>query len=264
VNLGKILSEQRRLILSAAVLFVVAGVLSWIGMPKQEDPSLPERFGSVVVTFPGATAETVEQLVVVPLERELQGVAEIRYISATARADVAVFSIELNETIYETDAAWKRVEDAVERAERELPPEADSPETNWEGLELQALTLAITGSGSWLELRDAAEVLEDQLYRIPGVKQVDTTPELDTQVTVAMSESALRQVGLSSVDLAGLLTSRNLIIPGGHVEVGGLRVPADAGSDIQSVEELAATQVPVSPNASLPLSALASVSYCRK
>ncbi|MFW5842610.1 MAG: efflux RND transporter permease subunit [Spirochaetota bacterium] len=264
MNLGKTLNDQKRLILSAVALLVVAGVLSWSGMPKQEDPSLPDRFGSVVVTFPGATAETVEQLVVLPMERELQGVAEIRFVSAAARADVAVFSIELNETIYETDAAWKRVEDAVARAERELPAEADSPETNWEGLDLQAVTIAITGSGNWLELRDAAEAVEDRLYRVPGVKRVVTTPELDTQVTVAMSESALRQFSLSSVDLAGLLSSRTRVIPGGHIEVGGLRVPVDTGSDIRTVEELAATQIPVSPGASLPLSALGDVSYGRR
>ncbi len=264
MNLGRILSEQRRLTLSATVLLVVAGTLSWIVMPKQEDPSLPDRFGSIVVTFPGASAETVEQLVVIPLERELQGVAEIRTVAATARADVAVFGIELNESIYETDAAWKRVEEAIRRAERELPAEADSPETSWEGLELQAATFAVTGSGDWLELRDAAEALEDRLYRIPGVKRVATTPELDTQITVSMPEAALRQLGLSSLDLAGLLTSRTQVIPGGHVELGGLRVPVDTGSDIKSVEELAATQIPVSADAALPLSSVASVRYGRE
>jgi multidrug efflux pump subunit AcrB/outer membrane protein TolC len=264
MNFGVALNSQKRLTLAASVLLILAGVLTWSVMPKQEDPSLPDRFGSVVVAFPGARAETVEELIVIPLEKELRSVADIRNIGATARADVAIFSIELNETVYETDAAWKRVEDALARGEKELPPGAEPPETSWEGIELQAVTLAITGSGDWLELRDAAEIVEAGLYRIPGVKRVDTTPELDAQVTVALPEAALRQIELSTSDLATIVGSRTRAIPGGHIELGGLRVPLDTGSDIRSIDELAMTQIPTSAGASLPLAAVAEIRYGRE
>ena len=52
------LLERRRLVLATALLLALAGVLSWITMPREEDPQFPKRNGLVLTYFPGADAET--------------------------------------------------------------------------------------------------------------------------------------------------------------------------------------------------------------
>ena len=53
---------KRRLVLTAAGLLAICGAFAWLTMVRQEDPRLPDFWGQVVVTYPGADAETVERL----------------------------------------------------------------------------------------------------------------------------------------------------------------------------------------------------------
>ena len=69
--------EQRKLILTTVALLAGLGAVSWLTMNRQEDPRLPDYFGQVQVVFPGADAETVERLVLEPIEEHLAEVDEI-------------------------------------------------------------------------------------------------------------------------------------------------------------------------------------------
>ncbi len=90
-------------------------------MPREEDPQFPHRDGLVIAAFPGADAETVERLVVEPLEEALSEVEAVGNLYSTARAGVAILHIRMQETAYDTDKAWDEIEDAVNKARREVP-----------------------------------------------------------------------------------------------------------------------------------------------
>jgi len=48
-------------------------------------------------------------------------VEEVDYTQATARTGVAIFNVRLNDTIYDTDSAWDRVRQAMDRARLDFP-----------------------------------------------------------------------------------------------------------------------------------------------
>ena len=68
MNLVKLLVNQKRLILTTAILFAIAGIASWFNMNRQEDPFFPYRNGFVLTQYPGASVEDIENLVLKPLE----------------------------------------------------------------------------------------------------------------------------------------------------------------------------------------------------
>ncbi|MBC7171490.1 MAG: efflux RND transporter permease subunit, partial [Polyangiaceae bacterium] len=113
--------DQQRLVLGLAALLSVSGLAAALTMPREEDPQFPKRFGQLVVQLPGADALTMERLVVEPLERHFAEVLEIRHVDADVRSGVAAFQIALEDTIYDTEAAWDAVQDAVDDARTELP-----------------------------------------------------------------------------------------------------------------------------------------------
>jgi len=76
---------QRKLTLTLATLLSLLGVSSWLTMSRQEDPRLPDYFGQVIVSFPGADAETVERLVLEPIEEQLAQVQQIANIEGKAQ-----------------------------------------------------------------------------------------------------------------------------------------------------------------------------------
>jgi multidrug efflux pump subunit AcrB len=252
---------QKRAIILAALVLAIGGIIGWNRMPKQEDPRFPARFASITVTFPGAGANTVDRLVVKPLERELRGISEIRNVRAISRQDVAVAVVELEETVYDTDAVWDEVDTAVDRAERDFPEGVGPAERDYEVGEIESVTFALTGSRNWATLLDAAERLEEQLLRRPGVKRVVFTPDFDTQVKVELAPEQAYALSVSAQSLAELIKGRATVIPGGTTRVAQREVTVLNNGRWESLEELRRLAVPLPDGRVLPLQSIARVGF---
>lgn len=252
--------SQKRAIVVLALLLTLGGLWAWQQMPKQEDPRFPNRNGGITVIFPGADAEQMERLVVLPLERELNEVAEVTTVSSTARNDAAIIGVALEESIYETEPVWDKVEKAVADAREEFPSGVTSVGTEWNTTDLEAITYAITGSSSWQALRAAADRVEQRLIGVNGVKRVVQTPDLDFQVTVALEQATSGALGVLPTQVARLLEGRSEIIPGGTSRLGPREITVDPGNAFTSLEDIRRTAIPAGGQP-VPLGALADVTY---
>ncbi|MEJ2662144.1 MAG: efflux RND transporter permease subunit, partial [Desulfobacteraceae bacterium] len=119
--------NNRRLVLTTALLLSVTGAVLWMTMVRQEDPRLPDFWGQVVTPYPGADALTVEHLVLEPIEDALAEVSQIKFVEATAFEEVAVMRIELRGDVRDFNEAWDDVRDALEKAQLDFPQGAGRP-----------------------------------------------------------------------------------------------------------------------------------------
>ncbi|MDX1626926.1 MAG: efflux RND transporter permease subunit, partial [Wenzhouxiangellaceae bacterium] len=147
---------RRRLILAFALLLSALGLLAWQEMNRQEDPFFPYRYGQILVQWPGADPADVERLVLNPLEEELAQLEEVSEIRGTVRLGVAHVWVGMQQHIYDTDAAWDRIRNAVADAEREFPPGPLPADVRDRSMDAHAVTLALTGSDDLLVLLDEA------------------------------------------------------------------------------------------------------------
>ena len=69
--------RYHRLTVLAVILLIAAGLGAFFSLGRQEDPTLTERFGTIVTPYPGASAERVEALITEPLEDAINELAEI-------------------------------------------------------------------------------------------------------------------------------------------------------------------------------------------
>src|SRR5690606_32099845 len=76
--------QRPRLIMMMLVMLSLAGLASYGNMARQEDPRFPDRSGLVTVIYPGTTAETIERLILEPLQDELSQVEEVLEFTASA------------------------------------------------------------------------------------------------------------------------------------------------------------------------------------
>ena len=115
-------------------------------MSRQEDPQFPHRNGLITVLYPGATAEVMERLILEPLQDEISQVQEVQEFTATARTGVALSSVGLLDSLYDTEPAWQRVRVAMYQAQLEFPPDVREMELD-DGLTgLRAVVLAVRRS----------------------------------------------------------------------------------------------------------------------
>ena len=228
-------------------------------MPRQEDPTFPNRAGQIVVPFPGASPETVEELIVVPLEEELAEVGDIDFVNATARTGVAIVSVVLQETVYDTDAVWDEIDDALANAELEFPPNALPAETDYALTELESVVIALTGPADPLVRREAARELRSELLRLESVARVELTADPGRQIAVELADAQLRLVESPVLAVAGALDAHTTELARGVSETADQRVTIGVGGDALPLDAIGALPLPLPDGGSLPLGELAQV-----
>lgn len=259
---GVILSllDRYRLVLTVSLMLALSGLVAWFTMPRQEDPAMPDRFGIIIATYPGADAEAVERLVAEPIEEHLAQVGEIFEVTSTARTDVVVLQVRLADEVYATREAWDEVEEALKEAQDDLPDGAGVPTLEHKVLvDQQAVVLAVTGGLDRRALLDGARSLKKGLLQVPGVSEVHLIADPGEQVLVEYDEAQVRRLGLPAGALAAALAGQNASLPAGVLAVGGRNTAVRAEAELRSVEDLANTELRLPSGAVVPLSEVARV-----
>ncbi len=255
------LLRQRRLLLSITLFLVLAGIYSWLTMPRQEDPSLKEFIGQIVAPYPGADAEKVERLVLEPLEEHLLEVEGIAKLTSTIRANVAIIVIEL-ETSIDLDAAWDDVREAIRKARQDFPAGVPEPLFNDQVIGNQeSVILALTGSDDLILLTDAAEKLKLEFQGLAGIAKVLLVGDPGEQITVTFDQKRARQTGLTPAGLIGQLARRSRVMPAGSLNVKGLNVVLSPTTEFESLTEIAETPIILPSGATIPLSEIAEIQH---
>ncbi|MDP4547319.1 efflux RND transporter permease subunit [Marinobacter sp. MDS2] len=253
------LLNYQRLLGMVVTMLCLLGIAAYSTMPRQEDPSFPYRAGMISVNYPGASAEAVERLVLRPLTDELRQVEEVDFSQGTARTGVALARIKLLDRIYDTDAAWDRVRQAMERAKQDFPDGVGQMSLDDRLIDIPAVVLAVGGSPSITELSKAAERLKQNLSDIPGVSRIELEGEVDEQITLALDDAALFRLGISPQRVLQTLSQRNQTTPGGFVVVDGKRLSVLPNSEFSDIEAIRATPIELPDGSQVPLAAAAEV-----
>ncbi|WP_111494450.1 efflux RND transporter permease subunit [Marinobacter bohaiensis] len=256
--IGKLM-RCRRLLGMVVVMLCLLGAAAYNTMPRQEDPSFPYRAGLLTVSYPGANADTVERLVLDPLADELRQVEEVDFSTGTARTGVAVVNIRLNDTLYDTDAAWDRVRQALDRARLEFPDGVGPLRLDDRLIDIPAVVLAVGGSPSVTALTEQAERLKDNLLDLPGVSRIEVDGDVDEQITLALDDAALYRLGISPSRVLDTLAQRNQVIPGGFLVVDGQRLSVLPNSEFTDIDAIRATPIALPDGSQVPLAAAADI-----
>ncbi|SDW09751.1 efflux RND transporter permease subunit [Marinobacter mobilis] len=256
--IARLLGGQRLLGMLITMLCLL-GIAAYSTMPRQEDPNFPERAGMITVSYPGASADTVERLIVRPLSDELLQVEELEVSRATARTGVAIVRLRLNQTIYDTDAAWDRVRQAMERARQEYPDDVGRMILDDRLVSTPTVVLAVSGSPSVVELSGVAERLKNVLADLPGLSRIELGGDVDEQITLALDDAALYRLGISPARVLDTLAQRNQTIPGGFVVSEGRRLSVLPNSEFADIDAIRATPIQLPDGSQVPLAAAADV-----
>ena len=122
----KIFLEKPRILILFLVFVVLVGVSSFNTLPRQEMPELAQRWATVIQTYPGASAETLETQVVEVLEIRLREIPEVRRLESNINQGFATTLVELKDEVSFdlVEQIWSEVQDKIELAEQDIPPEA--------------------------------------------------------------------------------------------------------------------------------------------
>ena len=91
--------DRPTLFWSFMAAIIIAGILSFMRMPKLEDPAVATKQAMVVVPYPGATAHEVELEVAQTLEEELRKLPDVKKVKSDCQNGMATFTVEFEMTV---------------------------------------------------------------------------------------------------------------------------------------------------------------------
>jgi multidrug efflux pump subunit AcrB len=214
------------------VIVLLAGVLSWYAMPQEMFPVVEMDKVSIRTIFEGASPEEVERQVTLPIEQELDGLADIDVISSTSNEGLSSILIELKSGT-DMDDFMRKVRTALDQVD-DLPQEAEEPELARLETRFPVISVSLFGAIARGELYDIAEGIEDELLQLPGVASVGVAGDREWEIWVVVDPQVLaaRRVSLNQIALALQENLRDLPggtlkSSGGDIRLRGMGVPPD-------------------------------------
>ncbi len=164
--------ERNRVTVVALLVIVFAGFSAYQTMPQNEDPGFIIRAAQVLTFFPGASPERVELLVSDKLEKVIQEIPELDFVTSTSRDGVSIIIMNILESERDMRPIWDDLRRKIERGSRDLPDGVIGPFVNDEFGDVFGTVIALTGEGySYAELKEVADQVRNVLLDIQGRRQ---------------------------------------------------------------------------------------------
>ncbi|HUX91219.1 MAG TPA: efflux RND transporter permease subunit [Gallionellaceae bacterium] len=206
-------------LLSAAA--ILAGVLSYGGIPIAALPSYDTPTISVNATLPGASPETMASSVATPLERQFSTISGLSVISSTSTLGNTLITLEFDQD-RNIDSASIDVQAALLRAQRSLPTEMTLPPSYQKVNPADAPVIFLTLTSPSMPLSElnsfASDLISPTLSTLKGVAQVNINGQKKYAVRVRVSPEALATRNLTVTDIANALNTANANSPLGTLE----------------------------------------------
>ncbi|TKI08540.1 efflux RND transporter permease subunit [Martelella alba] len=157
-----------------AIIVMLVGAIAAFNLPISQYPDIAPPAVSISVTYPGASAETVQNTVVQVIEQQLNGLDNLRYIESQSSSDGSAQIIVTFNQGTNPDIAQVQVQDRVSLAESQLPEEVTQ-----QGLRIRKyqsnfmMVVSLISKDGKLSNGDLADLLvsklEDPISRTKGV-----------------------------------------------------------------------------------------------
>ena len=196
-------------------LLICGGVLAALNVTSDIFPEVTLDRVQIEVPYLGAAPEEVEEAVCVRIEEAIQGIDGIKQIISTASEGTGsvLVEVELGGDVRRVLDDIKTRVDAIDT----FPEETEKPIIRELINRNQVIDLAVSGKADERALKAAADRIRDDLSAIPEISLVEITSARPYEISIEVSETALRRHGLTFDDVARAVRRSSLDLPGGSV-----------------------------------------------
>ena len=201
--------------------FAIMGVFALTRLPVDNFPDIESNTIMVMSSYPGASAEDVENNLTRLLENSLNGVSDLKNITSNSRENIAVLTLEF-EYGTDIDEATNDVRDKLDMISQTLPDGASQPflfKFSIDDMPIMILAATANQSVSALD-----KILEERvatpLARVSGVGTVSVAGAPKREIQVYCDPSKLEAYNLSVGAISQIIATENRNIPSGSIDIG--------------------------------------------
>ncbi|PML51181.1 acriflavine resistance protein B [Vibrio lentus] len=218
---------------------VISGVLAFGQLRVESFPQIAPSSISISVTYPGGTAQQIDESVTQRIEESISGIAGIKQITSQSSAGVSEVMVRKTSST-DLDKLLDDIRNQV-NAINGFPVQADRPQVVRNEFTNLAAFVVVSGPRTDDELQPIAKQLEQALKKNPRISKVSNWGTRTSQLVIEPDPDQLKALGLSLEDLAELVEQRSLETRSGELisDKGRMVIRGDGyADDLQKLNQL--------------------------
>ncbi|HXY03198.1 MAG TPA: efflux RND transporter permease subunit, partial [Terriglobales bacterium] len=205
-----------------ALLIILAGAVAIPTLPIAQFPSLAPPQVSVSSSYIGASAQTVESAVTIPLEQQINGAQGMKYVTSTSGNDGTSSITATFELNRDPDLAAVDIQNRVNTAQGRLPAAVKTTGVtvakSSQNFVFGAAVYSPDSRYSPLFMSNYLDVyVRDTLKRVPGVADVFVFGERKYSMRLWLDPVRMASRGLTATDVVNALQEQNVEVAAGQV-----------------------------------------------
>ncbi len=218
------------------LICLIGGLVSYIQIERELDPYVEFPGANTYIAWPGASPQDVEEQIIVRMEEALSDVSGINRMWAQANEGGGSVTVIGKNNVDEAKlmADVKRAIDSI----NSFPPAAEEPQIRLFRNQDEMIRLAVSGDDTVSErvLKRFSEKTRREIALLGYIPAVELFGVRDEEVSIEVSEDALRQYGLTFNDVAQAVRGTSVNASSGQVrtEVGNMQLRTRNQADSQA------------------------------
>ena len=205
-----------------ALIIILGGAVAIPTLPIAQFPNLAPPQVTVTSAYNGADAQTVESAVTIPLERSINGVEGLKYLTSTSSNNGLSTITATFDVSRDPDLASVDVQNRVQAALGLLPAAViNTGVTITKGLSGFVFAAAFYSDNnkySGLFISNYVDVyVSDAIKRVPGVANVTIFGQREYSMRLWLDPTRLAARGLTATDVVSALQEQNVQVAAGQI-----------------------------------------------
>lgn len=234
-----------------AMLALLLGLFAIWVTPREEEPQIDVTMANVLIPFPGARVNDVEQMVAVPAEQVLAQMTGVEHVTSVSAAGLAVITVQFEVGVPRTKALVE-LYNTIHANQDWLPKNlgVGEPIVKPKGIDdvpiLTATLYAKNPQQGAFDLERVAHTLEAEIKHVPGTREVNTLGAPGRAINILLDPARMAAANITLADLRRVLQSANVGAPLGNTFQANQAIALEAGRYLASAKDVAELVVGVS------------------
>ncbi len=227
-----------RVVILMILLLAGWGIFSYTRLPLESSPEVKIPIALILVSYPGASPADMEELVTKKIETNISGISGIDKITSSSSNSVSSVRVQFDAN-QNVDDSIRRLRDKLADIKNDIPEDANDPQLMELSLDdTPIVTFSLIGPYDSFSMRKYAENIQDELEKIPGVREVDVSGGDQRQFEVSYDPQKLTFYNINIVVANQKIAATNVAIPAGNFEGREFNYPVRADGKFFDVESL--------------------------
>ena len=204
-----------------AIATMLAGVLALLSLPVSQYPNVSPPAVAIIASYPGASAQTVQDTVVQVIEQQMNGIDGLRYVQTQSNADGSMTITVTFKQGTDPDIAQVQVQNKLQLATPLLPQEVQAQGMRVAKYQINFMLIGALVSDdesmSSFELGDyLISNLQDQIVRTPGVGDFLAFGSQNA-MRIWLDPARLNNYALTPSDVIAAIQEQNVQVSAGQL-----------------------------------------------